>query len=442
MPRKAWRRAAAFAVALPLTLLSFSPALAAGANQDDKDLAEIGDWVQILLPASAYVGTWITGDKEGAFQLTKALAGAGASAHVFKAVAERGRPDASDSRSFPSGHTTAAFGGSEFIRIRWGNAWGIPATVAAAFVGYTRIRANKHFRDDVLAGASNGLMWNWYATSPAGQTLNVRPAKLDGGYGFEFSYAFDNEASVLNEDYASRPRFAYNLEWGPVTQDTNLFASPSATGTVIDLATAETEFDFTSRITFDHFFADRHEWSAYLAPMELIEFDPGRVITEPAEFGGSTFFPVEDAQFESRYNFIEFRAVYRYRLAETKHWTVRIGGGLQYNESYLGITQFRGSPRDNDVIEFGEAGLEQIKAIASARVSYRFGQRWRVDVQADGYPGSDSYLNAAVLLNWRVAPEWEFGIGGRYIDREVNDDDVFNKLQAGDIVLSVTHGFF
>ena len=47
-----------------------------------------------------------------------------------------------------------------------------------------------------------------------------------------------------------------------------------------------------------------------------------------------------------------------------------------------------------------------------------------------------------MLLNWRVAPEWEFGIGGRYIDREVNDDDVFNKLQAGDIVLSVTHGFF
>jgi hypothetical protein len=67
---------------------------------------------------------------------------------------------------------------------------------------------------------------------------------------------------------------------------------------------------------------------------------------------------------------------------------------------------------------------------------------WRPDVRADSCPGSDRYLNAGVVLNWRVAPAWEFGIGGRYIDREVSDDGVFNKLQAVYVVLSVTHGFF
>ena len=442
MPRNPRQKALALSAAWLVAFFAFSPAFGAGATQRDKDLAEIGDWVQILLPVSGYVGTWITGDKEGAFQLTKALSGAGISAHTFKFLAERGRPDASDKRSFPSGHTTAAFAGSEFIRVRWGNAWGIPATLAAAFVGYSRIRVNKHFRDDVLAGASNGLMWNWYATSPVGQTLNVRPAKLDGGYGFEFSYAFDGEQPVMNEDYRSRPRFSYNLEWGPVTQDTNLFAAPNDTGTVLDLATAEDEFDFTSRVTFEHYFADRHEWAAYLAPMELIEFDPATVITEPVEFGGRTFLPNDEAQFESRYNFIELRAVYRYRLVESARWSVRVGGGLQYHESFLGITQFLGSPRDNNIIEAAEASLEQIKAIASTRVSYRFGPRWRLDVQADGYPGSDKYINAGVLLNWRAAPAWEFGFGARYIDREVTDGGVYNKLQAGDIVLSVTHGFF
>ncbi len=125
---------AKYAVALaPLVLL---PALnAIAASEKDKDIAEIGDWVQILLPVSGYVGAWITGDKAGAYQLTKVLGAAGISAHIFKAAAARGRPDAKDDRSFPSGHTTAAFAGSEFIRIRYGNGWGIPAHIAAAFVG-------------------------------------------------------------------------------------------------------------------------------------------------------------------------------------------------------------------------------------------------------------------------------------------------------------------
>ena len=442
MSRVSRRLAVVFGSGL-LVMTSLSPASSWAASESAEDYAEIGDWVQILLPASGYVGTWITGDKEGAYQLTKALAGAGISAHFFKQLAERTRPDATDTRSFPSGHTTAAFAGSEFIRIRWGNGWGIPATLAAGFVGWSRINVNKHFRDDVLAGMSNGLMWNWYMTTPANQSLNVRPASVDGGYGFEVSYTFDGKPDTRpNTDFQSKPKFTYRLEWGPTTQDTNIYISPVETGTTIDLATAEDEFDFTSRVSFEHFFADRHEWGLYVAPMEIIEFDPGKVLTEPALFAGKVFLPNDEAEFESRYNFVEARATYRYRLVDTSKWSVRLGIGAAYQQSVLDIRQFLGSPKDGEVLQEARANLEQFKVLGSIRASYAISDRWWVDFEADGFGGDDTYLNSALLFGWRAAPEWELGFGFRYIDREVNDEDIYNKLQVGDVVLTVTHGFF
>lgn len=78
----------------------------------DEDIAEAGDWVQLLLPISGYIGTWITKDKQGAAQLTKSLAAMGLTAQAIKFTSDRARPDGTDTRSFPSDHTTAAFGGA------------------------------------------------------------------------------------------------------------------------------------------------------------------------------------------------------------------------------------------------------------------------------------------------------------------------------------------
>jgi len=434
------RYATALATALILAV-GGAPAALAGTSQRDRDIAEVGDWVQIALPAAGYAGAWIKGDREGAKQLTKVLLSSVASAHVFKYLGQRSRPDASDQHSFPSGHTTAAFSGSEYIRQRYGNAWGIPATVAAAFVGYSRIRANRHFRDDVLAGASNGLLWNWYWTTPYEQKVEIRPGRMGDGYGVQLSY--DPDASEgLNRDFSSRPRMTYTLEYGPVTQDRNIFVNPMATGFVIDLATAETEFDITSRVTFNYFFDDRHELSAFIAPMELIEFDASRTLTEPAEFAGRVFVPQADTNFESRYNLIDARLVYRYRLVDNARWELRAGVGVQYLETLLAVTQFRGSPKDNDVVEFGRAQVRQWKPIASLRATFAFSERWRLTGSLDGYRGSDDYASAGLVLNWRAAPGWDLGLGARYLDREMSADDVYNRLEAGDLVLSITHGFF
>lgn len=423
-------------------LLVLLPALNANAaSEKDKDLAEIGDWVQILLPISGYVGAWISRDKEGAYQLTKALLGAGASAHVFKAAASRVRPDATDERSFPSGHTTAAYGGAEFIRIRYGNGWGIPAHIGAAFVGYSRIRANKHFRDDVLAGAANGLLWNWFFTSPHDEALKIRPVRLDDGYMIEIQYDFDKQIRV-DPDFSDSPRFEFTLEYGPVSQEKNLFASPADTGFEIDLATAENEFDFTSRVMVRHFFRDRHEWEGYLAPMELIEFDPSQTISGPVDFGGKTFIPTPDSQFEARYNLLELRFAYRYELLRSDRFSLRVGAGLQYKDTFLGITQFRGRPAENDIIEMAEAKSEDVNAIFSGRAKYKINLRWDIQLEIDGYDGSDSYLNTALSVNWHAAPGWKLGLGGRWIEQDLRNSNLRNELEVGDLVFRVAHDFF
>jgi membrane-associated phospholipid phosphatase len=134
-------------------------------HAENQDITEAGDYLQIILPAVAGVSTLFAGnpeggwvDREGLYQFTKSLTASLVTMGVGKEVSKKLRPDGSDRASHPSGHTTAAFAGAGFIDQRYGHAWGIPALVAAGFVGYSRVQSANHFMDDVTAGASIGLL--------------------------------------------------------------------------------------------------------------------------------------------------------------------------------------------------------------------------------------------------------------------------------------------
>ncbi len=70
----------------------------------------------------------------------------------------RGRPDGSNSRSFPSGHTSGAFALATVTEIYYGPWFGVPAYALAALVGVSRIDSNKHVASDVIAGALLGTL--------------------------------------------------------------------------------------------------------------------------------------------------------------------------------------------------------------------------------------------------------------------------------------------
>ena len=81
--------------------------------------------------------------------------------YPVKALTSRARPDESDLRSFPSGHTSNAFVGAEYFwqeyktRSKWLAASGY---VVAATTGYFRLQNNKHWFSDVLTGAGIGML--------------------------------------------------------------------------------------------------------------------------------------------------------------------------------------------------------------------------------------------------------------------------------------------
>jgi membrane-associated phospholipid phosphatase len=78
----------------------------------------------------------------------------------LKRITNRQRPDGSDNRSFPSGHTTTAFIAAELLHQEYGHRsvwYSIAGYGTAAVTGYLRLYNNKHWLGDVLAGAAVGM---------------------------------------------------------------------------------------------------------------------------------------------------------------------------------------------------------------------------------------------------------------------------------------------
>ncbi|MCX6293498.1 MAG: phosphatase PAP2 family protein, partial [Sphingobacteriales bacterium] len=80
--------------------------------------------------------------------------------HPLKHFTKVKRPDNSDFKSFPSGHTAEAFASAELMRIeiKENNPWLCYAGyLMAGATGYLRMYNNKHWISDVLAGAGIGI---------------------------------------------------------------------------------------------------------------------------------------------------------------------------------------------------------------------------------------------------------------------------------------------
>ncbi len=79
----------------------------------------------------------------------------------MKRIIHRQRPDGSDFKSFPSGHTTTAFVGAELLHQEYGHVspWiSIAGYTTAAATGYLRVQNNAHWLGDVIAGAGMGIL--------------------------------------------------------------------------------------------------------------------------------------------------------------------------------------------------------------------------------------------------------------------------------------------
>ncbi len=149
------------------------------------DIEVAGDILQILIPSTAYGTTLYLHDEKGETQMYQSFFTTFGITQGLKYGINRKRPNGGN-HSFPSGHTSAAFQGAAFIHQRYGLKPAIPAYVGAAFVGYSRIYADKHFGSDVLAGALIGTLSSFYFTKPY-QGFHISPTANNDDYGLQIA---------------------------------------------------------------------------------------------------------------------------------------------------------------------------------------------------------------------------------------------------------------
>lgn len=137
--------AAAILVATPL------PAAASEKGWDDA-----GTIARDALVVAAFGIPLLREDWNGALQAGGSVGATMLITAGMKEAFPSTRPDLSDNKSFPSGHTSVAFAAAGTIHNRHGWEAGLPAYLVASFVGLSRVEARKHRVGDVLVGAALG----------------------------------------------------------------------------------------------------------------------------------------------------------------------------------------------------------------------------------------------------------------------------------------------
>ncbi len=121
------------------------------------------DYIQYL-PVVSYVGLGLVGVKakhsfkERLIVTATSYLTMGILVNGTKYLVDEKRPDSSAQNSFPSGHTATAFMGAELVRSEYGTGYGIGAYLVAGGVAFLRLYNNRHWLNDVLAGAGFGIL--------------------------------------------------------------------------------------------------------------------------------------------------------------------------------------------------------------------------------------------------------------------------------------------
>lgn len=136
--------------------------------QEDHPLfaAHVDNYLQFAPAAAVFAlnlagvkGKHSVADAAGIYVLSEALMGG--TVALLKKTSGRLRPDNSDYRSFPSGHTANAFAAAEFLRQEYKSVspWiGYAGYTVATATGALRMYNNKHWLSDVVAGAGFGIL--------------------------------------------------------------------------------------------------------------------------------------------------------------------------------------------------------------------------------------------------------------------------------------------
>lgn len=153
-------------------------------------------WVQAsdigrdVLVAAALGAPAIRGDWQGDLQAGGSMIAGSGAALILKQVFPEQRPDRSDRKSFPSGHSATAFAAAATLENRYGWKAGLPAFALASLVATARVEGRKHHWYDVVAGAAIGSGSGFLLTSRRNRAVRLTPWADSGGGGFALAAHF------------------------------------------------------------------------------------------------------------------------------------------------------------------------------------------------------------------------------------------------------------
>lgn len=406
--------------------------LISNSHADTQDVTDAGDILTIALPLSAWLGTAIARDKEGAIMFTKSFASTMIMTEIGKKAAEKLRPQGSSTQSFPSGHASSAFSGASFLYTRYGKAYGIPAYALAGFTAYSRVNANAHHIDDVLAGASVGLFNNWFFVSPHESRVVAYPSVYNDNYYMNLSI---NTGKSKSPDLSSRGKYRYALYFGPADQRTNIFRSPNdSNGTEFNLIDFSESNDptTTANIEFNIQLTDRSELLFSIAPFEAR--DIGQFST-PVNFAGDTFAANTDVV--SRYRLIDSRVQYQYDLLASRTWDFKIGGAISAQRTVLELLTTEPIPTSS-----GKADDWVVLPLLHLEGVYHLGSSMAFIAEGSWIETSEhDQLDGSLMFSYMFDRHWDAGIGYAEYKRKTDTSELFNEVKYNIIVFNVGYTF-
>jgi hypothetical protein len=138
-----------------ILVLSSSFAWAEKPPRNDRKgaIRTVGDITQITPFMTSLMATHRLDDNRGQKQLIYSCGVTSILTEVSKRTFKIRRPDGSDTKSFPSGHTSFSFCRASFAHQRYGFDTALPLYAIASYTAYSRVWANRHRPLDVIAGA-------------------------------------------------------------------------------------------------------------------------------------------------------------------------------------------------------------------------------------------------------------------------------------------------
>ncbi|MGV6848388.1 MAG: phosphatase PAP2 family protein [Marinibacterium sp.] len=159
--------------------------------QDTASWDRLSTGLALGLGGAAVATTALKSDMPGFREGAKTAGATLLAVEALKFLVSEQRPDGSNDKSLPSGHTALAFSAATYFDIRYGDEYKpfVPVMYGlAALTGLARVQAKKHHAWDVAAGAVIGWGMARVFTTPINSEFAVAPTA--DGVKFSFTRKF------------------------------------------------------------------------------------------------------------------------------------------------------------------------------------------------------------------------------------------------------------